>query len=244
MLSLNLQNRPGTGTYNKGQERIEQILKAARDILIDNGYSGLTMRKIATAVSITIGNLHYYYSMADLQDHVIGDYLAGFENVRIEAGTLAEDQFTAVVGFIIDDLNNRRTTNFFPELWAMANHDEQAAERMHELYRKARLDLNELIGTLNPALSENEREQVALFISASMEGLTPFIGNGKPWESKIPGIKNIAVNSFLELVKTITNGLPSLACGPIFKFGGYNYLHICLLRQGAKPGIMSAMSGK
>jgi len=210
MRSLNLQNRPGTGTYNKGQERIEQILEAARDILIDNGYSGLTMRKIATAVSITIGNLHYYYSckkdlLADLQDHVIGDYLAAFENVRTEAGTLAEDQFTAVVGFIIDDLNNRRTTNFFPELWAMANHDEQAAERMHELYRKARLDLNELIGTLNPALSENEREQVALFISASMEGLTPFIGNGKPWESKIPGIKNIAVKSFLELVKTITN---------------------------------------
>ncbi|BFM14416.1 hypothetical protein R50073_05990 [Maricurvus nonylphenolicus] len=210
MRSINLQNRPGTGTYNKGQERIGQILEAARDILIDNGYSGLSMRKIATAVGITIGNLHYYYPskkdlLADLLDHVISGYLEAFETARSQAGTSLEDQFLAVISFIIDDLNTRETTYFFPELWAMANHDEVAAERMHELYHKARLDLNDLIEKLNPTLTKNEREQVALFISASMEGLTPFIGNGKPWEKKTPGIKNIAKKSFLHLVKNITS---------------------------------------
>jgi len=208
MRNLQLQNRPGTGTYLKGQERILQILEAARDILIDQGYAGLSMRKIATAVGITIGNLHYYYPskkdlIADLLDHVIQAYLLEFDTVRREAGESPEHQFIALISLIIADLTTRETTNFFPELWAMANHDEMAAERMHELYRKARLDINELVAQINPALSDDEREQVSLFISASIEGLTPFIGNGKPWQEKTPNIKNIAAYSFLNLVKRI-----------------------------------------
>ncbi|NIB40181.1 TetR/AcrR family transcriptional regulator [Pseudomaricurvus alkylphenolicus] len=208
MKKLEQLHRPGTGTYVKGQERILQILEASRDILITNGYAGLSMRKIATAVGITVGNLHYYYPtkkdlIANLLDHVIVGYLQDFENVRTEAGTAPEDQFVAVIRLIIEDLNTPETTNFFPELWAMANHDETAAERMNELYHKARLDINELVGLINPGLSDDEREQVSLFISASMEGLTPFIGSGKPWRSKTPGITNIAAYSFLHLVKTI-----------------------------------------
>lgn len=208
MRSFKLQNRPGTGTYNKGQERIEQILAAARDILIDKGYSGLSMRKIAASVGITIGNLHYYYPskkdlISDLLDHVIEGYLQAFDTAREEAGQSARDQFEALIRFIIDDLTTHETTNFFPELWAMANHDEQASERMHELYRKARLDINELVAQLNPTLTEQEREEVALFISASLEGLTPFVGRGKPWNPRLPHIKNIAIKSFVELVTNI-----------------------------------------
>ncbi len=208
MKSINLQNRPGTGAYNKGQERIEQILSSARDILIDQGYSGLTMRKIATAVGITIGNLHYYYPskkdlLADLLDRVIDAYMEAFSHARVSAGSSPLHQFEAMISFIIEDLTTYETTNFFPELWALANHDEQAAERMHELYRKARLDINDLISIINPELSEQQREEVGLFISASMEGLTPFAGHGKPWASSIPNIKRIAVKSFVNLVTSV-----------------------------------------
>lgn len=210
MKSINLQNRPGTGTYSKGQERIEQILSSARDILIDHGYSGLSMRKIATAAGITIGNLHYYYPskkdlLADLLDHVINGYLMAFGNARAAAGSSALNQFVALISFIIDDLNTHETTNFFPELWALSNHDEQAAERMHELYRKARLDINDLIATINPELSDQQREEVGLFISASLEGLTPFAGNGKPWAGNLENIKRIAIKSFVDMITGIRN---------------------------------------
>ena len=109
MKSINLQNRPGTGAYNKGQERIEQILSSARDILIDQGYSGLTMRKIATAVGITIGNLHYYYPskkdlLADLLDRVIDAYMEAFSHARVSAGSSPLHQFEAMISFIIEDL--------------------------------------------------------------------------------------------------------------------------------------------
>lgn len=201
---------PKKGSYNKGQERVLQILQAARDILIESGYHSLTMRKIAAAVGITLGNLQYYYPskqdlLTDLLDHVIDSYMVELDMVRHKAGDYPEDQLAAVVRYFIDDDGTRESTSFFPELWALSNHDAHAAERMFELYRKARLDFNDLISQINPKLSPKSREQIALFISASIEGLVPFVGYGKPFNSDIPAIKNIAVKSFINLVKLATN---------------------------------------
>lgn len=197
--------RPGTAAYSKGQERVLKILESARELMISTGYQNLTLRKIAAGAGISVGNLNYYYSnkqdlLRDLLDSVIESYLEDIDKVRRSHGGSAEDQFVALVGFIIDDIGTRDTTNFFPELWALANHDEYAAERLDEFYVKARLDLNELIGIINPTLGEDEREQVALFISASLEGLTPFVGYQKPWAAERASITHIAATSFLQLV--------------------------------------------
>ncbi|WP_421866546.1 TetR/AcrR family transcriptional regulator [Motiliproteus sp.] len=210
MRELQLQVRPGTAAFSKGQQRVLKILQSARDLMIAGGYHNLTMRKVAAEAGISVGNLSYYYPnkehlLRDLLDQVIESYMWEFDKIKEEAGVGPEQQFVAIIRFIIDDLGTQETTNFFPELWALSNHDSHAAERMDALYIKARLVLNELIEVLNPSLNEPEREQLALFISASMEGLTPFAGFNKPWESKRDNIANIAAISFLNLVKTIRN---------------------------------------
>ncbi len=208
MREFQLQVRPGTAAFSKGQQRVLKILESARDLMISGGYHNLTLRKVAAGAGISVGNLSYYYSnkqdlLRDLLDHVIDSYMWEFDKVRQDAGDSVEAQFVAIVRFIIEDIGTQETTNFFPELWALANHDSYAAERMEEIYIKARIVLNELIAILNPALTESERQQVALFISASMEGLTPFAGFGKPWAGSRDSIINIAATSFLQLVRTI-----------------------------------------
>lgn len=208
MRSIQLQVRPGTAAFAKGQERVLKILQSAQDLMISGGYHNLTLRKVAAGAGISVGNLNYYYSnkqdlLRDLLDTVIGAYIDEFDNVRQDAGVALEDQFIAIIQFIIEDLGTQETTNFFPELWALANHDEHAAERMDALYQKARLVLNDLVASLNPELSEHSREQVALFMSASMEGLTPFVGYQKPWADNRKAIANIAAISFLNLVRSI-----------------------------------------
>lgn len=210
MRELQLQVRPGTAAFSKGQKRVLKILQSARDLMIAGGYHNLTMRKVAAEAGISVGNLSYYYPskehlMRDLLDQVIESYMWEFDKIKDTAGEEPEQQFAAIIRFIIEDLGTQETTNFFPELWALANHDSHAAERMDALYIKARIVLNELIEVLNPSLNEPEREQLALFISASMEGLTPFVGFQKPWEPKRSNIANIAAISFLNLVKTIRN---------------------------------------
>lgn len=199
--------RPPGGGYAKGRERLVGILEAVLAVLIDDGYSRLTMRRIAARANITVGNLHYYYPskkdlLRDLLDHVIDGYIDEFERIRARIGNAPTAELVAICEYIITDLNSRRTTMFFPELWAMSNHDPYAARLMDALYQKARLVLNELIAKLNTTLTAAEREHVALFMSASMEGLTMFLGHRKPWARALPKVRAVAIRAFLHAVTT------------------------------------------
>lgn len=205
MRELELTTRPGTGVYAKGQQRILEILRAARDVLINEGYHQLTMRKVATTCGITVGNVNYYYPskadlLKDLLDRVVEGYMLEFERIRGEHNESPLAQLEAIIRFLMEDLASPETTAFFPELWALANHDAYSAERMDDIYESARSVFNHLIPKINPNLSKAQAAQVALFISASIEGHTMFIGHGKAWNAEREAIKNIAVKSITELV--------------------------------------------
>ncbi len=199
-------NRSGTATHEKGISRLISILNAAREVFIESGYAALTMRKVAARAGITIGNLNYYYRtkedlLRDLLEYVINDYLEEFERRRHLAGHSPEKQLQAVLNFWIEDLTTPETTVFFPELWALGNHDPHIAELVDDLYAKARLPLNELIPQINPTLTKKEAEQIALYMCAAMEGLTVFVGNSKSWTGQIKEIRQMTIRNFMELIK-------------------------------------------
>ncbi len=199
-------NRPGTATQQKGLSRLLSILDAARDIFMEQGYSSLTMRKVAARANISIGNLNYYYRtkedlLRDLLEYVINPYLDEFERVRKQAGMSPEKQIRAVLGFWLDDLETPETTGFFPECWALSNHNTFVAELVDNLYIKARQSLNELIPQINPTLTQKESEQIALYMCASMEGLTIFAGHGKPWSTQLQQLKQISINNFMDIIR-------------------------------------------
>ena len=199
-------NRSGTATQEKGISRLISILNAAREVFIEAGYAALTMRKVAARAGISIGNLNYYYRtkedlLRDLLEYVINDYLEEFTRRRLIAGQSPEKQLQAVLMFWIEDLGTPETTVFFPELWALGNHDPQIAELVDDLYAKARQPLNELIPQINPTLTKKEAEQIALYMCAAMEGLTVFVGNGKSWSGQIKEIKQVTIRNFMELIK-------------------------------------------
>ena len=77
---------------------------------------------------------------------------------------------------------------------------------MHELYHRARVVLNEIIAEVNPALPPVERETLALFMSASMEGMTVFAGHKKPFRPQIGFIEALACKSFVYLVRYLKPG--------------------------------------
>lgn len=204
-----LKIRPGTGAYEKGRARVVEILEAALDILLDKGYRAISIRRIAEACGITVGNVTYYYPtkaalIKDLLDSVVESYMDIFNHIQEDPLLTAEEKFIEVVRTVLQDIQTKKTTHLFPEIWALANHDRFVADRVDELYVKARMILNELIPQLNPRLSEKEREVVALFVSASLEGTTMFAGYKKPWGPSMPMLEGIAVKALLECVKTIT----------------------------------------
>ncbi|MDR7114373.1 TetR/AcrR family transcriptional regulator [Caulobacter sp. BE254] len=197
--------------YARGQEGIEQILRAAHRVLVEEGCAALTLRRIASECGLQVGNLNYYFRSKDelisaLLDAIIGAYEDAFAEIGREPGESAERRLETYVGLILADITTKKTTRIFPELWALANVDPTVQTRVDAMYRRARAKLNQLIAELNPALPENERETLALFISASMEGLTIFAGYEKPWQPRMPWLERLACRSFIDLIKTLEPG--------------------------------------
>lgn len=178
---------------------------------MEQGSKALTLRAIATKCGLKPGHLAYYFKtkedlIRELLNGIISAYEEAFEAIYYDPGASAEERLERVVDLILEDITTKKTTRVFPELWTMSNHDPFVEERVDELYHRARVVLNDLIAEINPALPADERETLALFISASMEGTTIFAGYEKKHRQEMPAIKRIAVKSFLHTIVALRPG--------------------------------------
>lgn len=210
MRKLKIQGRHEGATSNKGRRRVSEILHAARDIVIDESAAKLTMRKIAARCGITVGNVSYYFPnkralLHDLCDAVVQGYADDWDEIMANPSLTPEERLVGVARHIMEDLTTRDTTHFFPELWVLALHDPVAADAMEYIYAIERAVFVKLIAQINPGLSEEEREILALYISSAIEGMTVFIGHERKWRSRAAETINVAAMTFLDLVRNATS---------------------------------------
>ena len=59
----------------KGSGRVQDILKAARDILVEKGFASLSYGVIARRVGIAVGNVNYYYPSKDQLMVELAEYI-------------------------------------------------------------------------------------------------------------------------------------------------------------------------
>lgn len=190
----------------KARATEQTILHAAERVLVEDGYHRFSLRRVAARAGVTVGNLQYHFPTRDalieaMLDACIGRYLDFFEALRADAGDAPRAQFEALVRGVFRDLGTRQTTLFFPELWSLANHEPHATELMDAMYARYRAVLEEVIGAMNPMLDGDERRRLALFVSASLEGHTVFVGHGKPWRGEIDALAELAIASFTPLIE-------------------------------------------
>lgn len=201
-------SRPGI--YARGSETVDQILKAALDVLIDEGADAFTLRRIAARCDMKVGNVSYHFPRKEMLiqvmlDEMLESYDKLLEEMVRKPGLTAEERLKLVIILCLEDIQTKRTTHLFTELWALANQSEFVADRVRLFYSKVHEVIGEYVAQINPALSPDEVHSVALFISASMEGSTPFLGHQKPWAAKMPVFTALAAMSFVHLAKTVNS---------------------------------------
>ena len=197
------------GTYARGTETVDAILKAAHTVLIDEGVSAFTIRRIAAECGMKVGNVSYHFPRKEMLIQVLLDELLESYDMLLDSRVrqpdlTTEERLRLLIVICLKDIAGKRTTRLFTELWALSNHNEFVADRVRAFYEKVHKFIGEYVALLNPALSAGDVETVALYISASMEGATPFLGYDKPWNAKMPNFINIAAMSLVALAKTIT----------------------------------------
>ena len=197
---------PREGGYVRGHEAREKILRSALRILVEDGYCAMSMRRVAAESDMKMGNLTYHFPsreglVRDLLDAVTRSYEIEFDAIASTTGAPPEQRLADLCRLILEDLRTKKTTRLFPELWALSNHDSYVLERVQEMYKRARRPLHEFILEMRPDLSEATRQDIALFISASMEGMTVFVGHDKPFEPRLPSLEVIAIQAFIDIVR-------------------------------------------
>ncbi|HUD91943.1 TetR/AcrR family transcriptional regulator [Sphingobium sp.] len=201
-------SRPGI--YAKGTETVDAILKAALDVLIDEGADAFTIRRIAARCDMKVGNVSYHFPRKEmliqvLLDELVDSYGKLLDDVVRKPGLNAEERLKLVIILCLEDIGSKRTTHLFTELWALANHNAFVADRVKAFYERIHGVIGDYVVAINPALSQEDVGTVALFISATMEGATPFLGHGKPWADRMPAFTALAVQSLVNLARTATS---------------------------------------
>jgi len=197
------------GKYAAGIDAVEQILNAAFDVLIDEGYPGLSLRKIAERCDMKVGNLSYYFPTKDLLitkllDRALLEFRETSDLIHGDPNLSAEEKLRKLLLFWVEDMQSKRSTNLYTELWAMANHDPFVARRLFEFYGRGLERVSRLILALNPRLSESEGQVVAAYLSSAMEGIMIFAGHNRPWAKNMPQMATLSVLGMISLIKSVT----------------------------------------
>jgi AcrR family transcriptional regulator len=197
------------GVYAPGVEAAEQILRAAVNLLIEEGYAAFTLRKIADRCGLKVGNISYYFPtkqslLSQLLEDILADYHQISDRIYGAQSLTAEEKLSRLLVLWLEDIQTRWTTNLFTELWAMANHDRSIAEKVDTFYQRGQDRLRALIAEINPGLPDVEQRLLSAYVASCMEGTTLFAGFNKPWADKMPWMAGLAVRSVLDLVRTAT----------------------------------------
>lgn len=207
---------PREGGYSKGHKTREQILHAALGIMVEEGYLAMTMRRVADASGMKLGNLTYHFPtredlVREMLEAVISAYEIEWDKFVHDPSVPPEERLEDYCVLILEDIRTKKTTRVFPELWALANQDAFVLERVQELYTRARTPIVEIIEEMRPDLDQDSINDLAVFISCSMEGLTIFAGYDKPYEPRMPNFEKIAIKSFLDVARNYDGSTDELS---------------------------------
>lgn len=189
-----------------GTERRKMILKASEMLISQQGYSAFGLRSVAKVVGIKLASLQYYFKTKDVLlraviDSVLERYIDVTNKKMLNAGGSPEQRMTAAIKWMLKDLRTPFTSSFFPQIWALASHDNYANEALDSMMVAYRKQVGVWISTINPVLSMEECERRGAILSALIEGTTLLIGHKKPHHPILEGVEDHICNLALTLAK-------------------------------------------
>lgn len=197
------------GKYSRGSQTVDKILQAALHVLIEEGSSAFTLRRIAAECDLQVGNVSRHFPRKELLVQVLLDELLTTSEESLKTGVYdtsmpPEEVLELIIGGTLDFIETKRITHLITEIWAMSNHNSFVADRVEALYKYMQNLIGYFVKKLNPSLNADQVETVSLFINATLEGTTVLVGFGKPWAKKMPMLKDLVVKQLINMVKNIT----------------------------------------
>ena len=120
-------------------EATEALLTAAESLLVEVGYAGITVRKLAERAGVNHGLVHYYFgSMQDLLLQVVERFTAGLlerQRAMYAADVPFIEKWRQAMRFLDEDSESGYQKIWF-EMQAMAWNDEQVRARLQPVHQQ------------------------------------------------------------------------------------------------------------
>ena len=169
-----------SATTEKGRGRAHEILQVARRLLAQEGYAGLTMRRVAQDAGMSLSNLqHYYGSKEQLLEALLlttmDEFQAKMDRIAVAmAGRPQVERFLSTVDMFLEEITEPTMHAIFFEIWALASRHPFASNLMGKMMGRERKAVHGLIRGLNPALGDAECMERAVLVVAQIQGLMLF----------------------------------------------------------------------
>jgi AcrR family transcriptional regulator len=160
----------------KGAERIEEIVRAGSEILLEEGFSAVTKRRVATRLGIAHGNVGYYFPTRESLWRAVVDYELSEIHDKYPSGLKTDtddpqscfDEYLSVYMISYED---REFGYFFAHLEAYAEINPAVAKLRDEMYEGFLQRMVERVRPLCNGVDDEQIELRAITVMALFEGL-------------------------------------------------------------------------
>lgn len=195
-----------TGSQQRSQLRIQQILESAQHILINEGFHSLSLRKIAQHMGISNGNVTYYFPnkkvlLRALIEDMLARYDAEFEREATKFPNAPLTRINAYFRYLIKDAQSASSRNFFYQLWGLSTHDAIAAELREEVYSHFFSQVLIQLKAVRPELSEADLQRKSFLLMSLVEGINVILGSGDNFVRQFGDINTYLEQQIMSLVQ-------------------------------------------
>lgn len=151
------------------------IVVAARQLLLEEGSLGFTLREIAARAGISISNLQYYFPSRPavlwaVFEPVIGAYLGDLRRA-VEEGAPARETLAALAARALRDAQDAERSALWCHFLALVAIDPGSARVLDAWYETLVHELAGLVHAANPALGRDGSRASAILLIALADGV-------------------------------------------------------------------------
>jgi len=160
----------------KGAERIAEIVRAGSEILLEEGFSSVTKRRVAKRLGIAHGNVGYYFPTREALWRAVVDYELSklddkYPNDLETATNDPQSCFDEYLAGYIDEYEDSEFRSFFAHVGAYAETNPAVARLRDEIYEGILQRIIERIRPLCAGVDDEQIELRAITAMALLEGL-------------------------------------------------------------------------
>jgi AcrR family transcriptional regulator len=190
--------------YQRSAATRQAIVSAAEAVLVRHGHAGFTLKRVADAAGIAVGNLSYHFPTKDsllerLVDMTLAEYSRRFDALIPRDGASGPERVGELVEWFMDDSTASRYTHLFRELWAAALHSRSLDKALQRFYDRSIAEVLALIDSRPEGLHHHELELIVYLMCVISEGSTVLFGARRPTRRFLE-IKGLARRAVVSLV--------------------------------------------